>query len=81
MKEKNNRSGNVRKSVVVALFVAVLVSGFCVHADENRLKAHFIDVGQGDSAFLELPDGKTMLIDAGTDEYGETVAEYIKALD
>ena len=51
-----------------------------VHADESKLITHFIDVGQGDSEFIELPNGKTMLIDAGTSEYGEAVAGYIKDL-
>ena len=46
----------------------------------NQLKVHYIDVGQGDSEFLELPDGKTMLIDAGTSSSGTTVVNYIKSL-
>lgn len=47
-------------------------------AVEGTLKANFIDVGQGDSEFLELPDGKTMLIDAGEESESATVAGYIK---
>ncbi len=42
-------------------------------------KVHFIDVGQGDSIFIET-SGKTILIDAGEREYGEKVTEYISAL-
>lgn len=41
------------------------------------LKVHFIDVGQGDSCFIELPNGETMLIDAGEREYGDSVVTYI----
>lgn len=44
----------------------------------NLLKVHFIDVGQGDCTFAELPNGETLLIDAGPDEM--TAAEYIKKL-
>lgn len=47
---------------------------------EGTLKVHFIDVGQGDSEFLELPDGKTMLIDAGEAEEGSNVVSYVKSL-
>lgn len=51
-----------------------------VQAQDGELAVHFIDVGQGDSEFIELPNGETMLIDAGEREYGETVSDYISAL-
>lgn len=44
------------------------------------MKAHFIDVGQGDSVFLELADGSTVLIDAGPSGAGAAVASYIRGL-
>ena len=46
----------------------------------TKLKIHYIDVGQGDSEFLELPNGKTMLIDAGNPENGQQIVGYIKNL-
>lgn len=49
-------------------------------AHTEKIISHYIDVGQGDSEFIEFPDGKTMLIDAGTDKYGETVVDYVKNL-
>ena len=49
-------------------------------ADGATLTVHFLDVGQGDSTFIELPDGETMLIDAGTEDYGDEVVAYIEAL-
>ena len=44
------------------------------------LSIHYINVGQGDSVFIELPDDTTMLIDAGTEAYGDDVVNYIKGL-
>ena len=44
----------------------------------SQVIAHFIDVGQGDSIFIELPEGECMLIDAGESQYGSTVVSYIK---
>lgn len=34
-------------------------------ADGDRWRVIFLDVGQGDSAVVELPDGRTVLIDGG----------------
>ena len=46
----------------------------------SELKVHYIDVGQGDSSFIEFPNGKTMLIDAGIPSAGYTVKSYISEL-
>jgi competence protein ComEC len=46
----------------------------------TKLKVHYIDVGQGDSEFIELPNGKTILIDAGNPENGQQIISYIKGL-
>ena len=44
------------------------------------LKVHFIDVGQGDCMFVELPDGNNMLIDSGKPNNDELITNYIHGL-
>lgn len=46
----------------------------------GQLTAHYIDVGQGDCEFIELPNNETMLIDAGDSGSGPEITAYIKNL-
>ena len=46
----------------------------------GTLSVHYLDVGQGDSIFIELPNQKCMLIDAGENMYGKSITEYINNL-
>ena len=46
----------------------------------SDLVVHFLDVGQGDCAFVELPDGKTLLLDTGKPKYSSEVINYIGEL-
>ena len=44
---------------------------------DGSLIVNFIDVGQGDSIFLEFPNGKNMLIDVGEKSKSELVQNFI----
>lgn len=46
----------------------------------KKIVAHFIDVGQGDANFIELPNDKVMLIDAGVASSSTKIINYIKNL-
>ncbi len=45
--------------------------------NDSQLSVDFIDVGQGDSILIRS-DGQSMLIDAGTNESGKTVLNFLK---
>lgn len=46
----------------------------------DTLSVHYLDVGQGDSIFIELPGGSSMLIDAGVSRLGKSIKGYINSL-
>ena len=48
--------------------------------DNPYIEVHFLDVGQGDSIFIEINNSKTMLIDASTSSYGNFIIDYISSL-
>ena len=47
---------------------------------DDKLVVHYIDVGQADCTFIELPDGKNMVIDTGDISTATQVSDYIKAV-
>ena len=46
---------------------------------EGSMAVHFIDVGQGDSILISMPTGENMLIDAGDNDKGEVVVDYLRS--
>ena len=54
-----------------------------INVDEKQndvLRVNYLDVNQGDSIFIELPNKETMLIDAGERNYDKKVISYIDNL-
>lgn len=49
------------------------------YSDLEGFKVHFIDVGQGDSIFIQTHLGETLLIDAGDNDKGDVVVDYLKS--
>ena len=66
-------AGSVRASRrlrIAGAALAIFLAGWWIWSprwgvDNDRWRVTFLDVGQGDSAVLELPDGQTVLIDGG----------------
>jgi len=50
---------------LVALFGLIVMHPFSAPRPDGKLHVEFLDVGQGDSALLTMPDGTTLLIDGG----------------
>lgn len=59
-------TGRRAAGVAAALAALVLVAAWWRHtADDDALTITFLDVGQGDAAVIEWPDGAVWLVDAG----------------
>ncbi len=64
---------NIKKYLPYLLIISLFISTLCLwffvfkHRDSNYLKVVFLDVGQGDSIYIEAPNGRQLLIDGGPD--------------
>lgn len=52
-------------SALTLLMGVVVFHPFSADRADGRMHIDFLDVGQGDSALITFPDGRTMLVDAG----------------
>ena len=55
------------KNLLIFVYLLILIS-VTIMPNENCLKIHFVDVGQGDCTLIVAPNGKNMLIDGGGSE-------------
>lgn len=87
MKIKNkNKNLTILYIVVILSVLSALFSNFFsetapTYISDGNLYIHFLDVGQGDSTLIMLPNKEVMLIDCGTNKSGNSVVDYIKSLD
>ncbi len=55
----------VRKATIFAVLIWLNVAVWSYALRARDLEVVFLDVGQGDSAFVRFPNGKTMVVDGG----------------
>lgn len=74
---------NIHKSIKLftIFIVAIIIITGCEVLDNTPgefLLMHFIDVGQGDSTLIELPNGEVTLIDGGSRSTRDQLVKYLK---
>lgn len=55
----------IASASVAVLFAVIVLHPFSAARPDGKLHVEFLDVGQGDSALLTMPDGTTLLVDGG----------------
>ncbi|MGB9715789.1 MAG: DNA internalization-related competence protein ComEC/Rec2 [Thermodesulfovibrionales bacterium] len=65
-----------KKYALIIPFIPILIYISFSVFERKELTVTFLDVGQGDSSVIELPDGKTIIIDTG--RTGRETASFLK---
>ena len=73
------------QSLVVLLLCTVILFCGCevrepVSTEEKILTVHMLDVEDAECLFVQLPDGKTLLIDSGESWHADEIISYINSL-
>lgn len=78
-----------KRTIAIFLLIGTLLFSSCTASTSTsttevqqpsagELQIAYLDVGQGDSSFIHLPDGESILIDAGNPENGQEIVQYIQ---
>ncbi|MDP2755569.1 MAG: ComEC/Rec2 family competence protein [Nitrospirota bacterium] len=65
-----------KRHTLIIPFVPIVIYLSLTIFEKNELKVTYLDVGQGDSSVIELPDGKAMVVDTG--RTGRETASFLK---
>jgi competence protein ComEC len=68
-------------SLLLVLAALVCTHPFAPNLQKSKLEATVLDVGQGDSIFVALPDRRTMMIDGGGASGAEHIGGYQMGFD
>lgn len=73
---------NINMRCLVSIFVLFVTLCFSPQSLQARdqLTIHFLSVGYGDAILIQLPSKEVILVDAGTDESGPKISDYLSAL-
>lgn len=67
-----------KKAVLLAPLLPIALYALLVFFSREEIRVTFLDAGQGDSAVVQLPDGKTLVVDTG--RTGWETAAFLKYL-
>ena len=76
--EKNEVKANITSILTVVLISSSMFITNAATVNQS-LEVHHINVGQGESIYLEFLDGTDVLIDAGKSNYGKIVVDYLNS--
>jgi len=74
---------NKKIPLLIFSFFIFFVAGLAVSvfpSPLNILRVHFLGVGYGDAIFIQFPEGSTMMIDSGEEEYAANACRYLQSL-
>lgn len=78
---------NLNVVLLLMLILILFLTGCEINPEESfqynnneDLVVHFVDIGQGDSIFIQFPNGETSLIDAGPKVSSDIIVNYLKEM-